>query len=249
MVRTWLQTGTEVDPTAYGFIVRDVEHPLVYDSNFAWVDTDPAGGIGSILGDLDAAFLGTEVHHRFVSFADPDLAYAHQEAFVTSGFRPRVQLGMAKVGLPSCIVNPDLVIEEVGRGAAEGDFRLVQASLHREAGYSPDESRQVSETERIRAMALKERAFVGYLDDEPAATYSLWARGIFGVVGHVGTVPKFRMRGVGRTMIFDACSRATTARCEYVLLTTDLFDSPQAMYKTLGFEPIGEMRAFLRGRA
>jgi len=29
-------------------------------------------------------------------------------------------------------------------------------------------------------------------------------------------------------------------------LTADLFDTPKEMYKTLGFEPIGEVRGFVR---
>jgi hypothetical protein len=36
------------------------------------------------------------------------------------------------------------------------------------------------------------------------------------------------------------------SHCEWVLLISDLFDTPQAMYKTLGFLPIGEVRGFLR---
>src|SRR5207249_1950740 len=59
-------------------------------------------------------------------------------------------------------------------------------------------------------------------------------------------LPDFRMQGVGRTMIFEACKRAAEARCEWVVLISDLFDTPQEMYKTLGFEPIGEVRGFLR---
>jgi hypothetical protein len=47
-------------------------------------------------------------------------------------------------------------------------------------------------------------------------------------------------------MVFEACRRAASARCEWVLLTADLFDTPKEMYKTLGFAPIGEVRAFVR---
>jgi len=54
------------------------------------------------------------------------------------------------------------------------------------------------------------------------------------------------MRGVGRTMLFEACKRAIEARCEWVVLISDLFDTPKEMYKTLGFEAIGEVRGFLR---
>ena len=245
-VRTWVQTGSEVLKKPYGFIVRDLRHPLVYDSNLAWVDVAPPGGAELILDDLDAAFLEDGIDHRLVLFADADIAYAEQEAFVAARFRPQADLVMAKLGLPSCIVNPDVDVKEVGRDIPDGDFHLVQMALQAESGHTPEVSRQVYEVGRIRREALGERAFVGYLNGEPAATYTISPRGIFADVSNVGTLPRFRMRGIGRTMIFHACTTAASAGCEYVLLTADLFDTPQAMYKTLGFEPVGELRGFLR---
>lgn len=246
MVRAGVRTGADLEAKPYGVIVRDLHHPLVHDTNLAWVERAPGGGVDTLLADLDAAFLGTDVRHRFVIFADAQVAYDHQDVFVAAGFRPHAELVMAKVGLPSCIVNPDLVVKEVGKDAPAEDFRLVQAAIHAESGYSPEESRQVYDVERIRGAALGERAFVGYLRGELVATCAVWPRGIFALIGSVATLPKFRMQGVGRTMIFDACRRAIAARCEYALLTADLFDTPKAMYKTLGFEPVGELRGFLR---
>ena len=244
-VRTWVQIRADVSRRPYGFFVRDPAHPLVYDSNLAWIDSAPEGGPEQVLDDLEAEF-GTEVPHRVVWFGDADLAYAYQDAFVAARCQAQAELVMAKVGLPSCIVNPDVAIREVGWGAPESDLQLVRTTLHRESGYPEEVSRQVDDVERIRRHTLGQRAFVGYVRDEPAATYTLWPRGIFGHIDRVGTRPAFRMQGVGRTMIFHACTTATTARCEYVLLTTDRFDTPQAMYKTLGFEPVGELRGFLR---
>ena len=248
MVRTWVQTGADVRETGYGLVVRDLRHPLVHDANLAWVDRAPDGGPETIVRDLDAEFLGTDVHHRFALFADAQVAYECQGAFTASGFRPLAELVMAKVGLPSCIVNPDLEIREIGTDAPEADYRRVQATIHEEAGYGKEESGQLYALDRERATAVHEKTFVGYVREEPAAAYKLWPRGRFAVIGNVATLPAFRMRGIGRTMIFDACRRSMTARCEYALLTTDLFDTPQAMYKTLGFEPVGELRGFVRRR-
>lgn len=245
-VRTWVQTGAEVLKKPYGFIVRDLKHPLVYDSNLAWVEVAPPGGAEQVLDDLDDAFREDGIDHRMVLFADANIAYAEQEAFVAARFRPQADLVMAKMGLPSCIVNPDVDVKEVGLATLEGDFHLIQMALQAESGHTPEVSRQMYDVGRIRREALGERAFVGYLNGEPAATYTITTRGIFADVSNVGTLPRFRMRGIGRTMIFHACTTAASARCEYVLLTADLFDSPQAMYKTLGFEPVGELRGFLR---
>ena len=246
MVRTRVRTDGEVTATPYGWIARDLRYPLVHHANLAWVERAPEGGLERLLADLDAAFLGTDVRHRFVIFADAQIAYDHQGGFAAAGFRPHADLVLAKVGLPSCIVNPDVVVKEVGDDASEDHYRLVQTAGHAESGYGAEESRQVYAVDRMRAKAVGERTFVGYLGGKPAATYALWLRGTFGLIGNVSTLSTFRMEGVGRTMIFDACRRATNGGCEYALLTTDLFDTPQAMYKTLGFEPVGELRGFLR---
>jgi ribosomal protein S18 acetylase RimI-like enzyme len=90
------------------------------------------------------------------------------------------------------------------------------------------------------------RPYVAYVDGTPAGTVSVWPRGTFGWIDDVATHPDFRMQGIGRTMIFEACKRAMEARCEWIVLISDLFDTPQEMYKTLGFEAIGEVRGFLR---
>ncbi len=246
LVRTWVRSRADVELRPYGWLIRDERHPLVHEANMAWVDRMPAGGAEAILEDLDAAFLGTDVGHRYLLFADAQAAYAHQETFVSRGFQALAELAMAKVGLPSCIVNRELAIREAGRDAPEADYHLVQTAIQADAGYSPEESRQVNAVERERGAAVGERAFVGYLGVVPASTYTLWPRGTFALIGNVATLPAFRMKGVGRTMIFDACRRAIDARCEYALLTTNLSDTLQAMYKTLGFEPVGELRGFLR---
>jgi len=246
LVRTWIETGVEVERTAYGAIVRDLRHPLVHEANLAWIERAPAGGPPSIVADMDRVFEGTPVRHRNLLFADAQVAYDQQEAFVGRGFQPLAELGMARVGLPSCIVNPELEVREVGAGATESHYRLVQTSLHAESGYTTEESRQLLEVEAERRRAVGDRAFVGYLTGELAGAFTLWPRGIFAMIGAVGTLPAFRMRGVGRTMIFDACQRALQERCEYSLLTTNVLEAPQAMYKTLGFEPVGELRGFLR---
>jgi predicted GNAT family acetyltransferase len=59
-------------------------------------------------------------------------------------------------------------------------------------------------------------------------------------------MPEFRNRGIARTLIFEISKRALGAGCEYSMLSTDPFDSPQEMYKTLGYQPVGEVRSFLR---
>ncbi len=244
--RTWVETGGEVRKTAYGEIVRDLRYPRIHMANLAVVERLPRGGVEEIVADVDAAFEGTEVRHRNVIFAEAQEAFENQEAFAARGFRPMADLTMAKVGLPACITNPDLVVRQVGVDAPEDDFRRLRMRLFEGLGYAPEEAQQLYAIVRERGARLGEREYVGYYHDAPAGTIALWPRGLFGLIQDVATMPEFRNRGVARSMLFEVSKRALHERCEYTLLFTDLFDSPQAMYKTLGYLPVGEVRSFLK---
>ena len=244
--RTWAETGAEVTRTGYGAILRAPRYPRVFTANLAWVERLPRGGIEEILADLDAAFDGTTVRHRNVFFEDAQVAFENQEAFAARGFRPLGALTLARVGLPACITNPDVTPREVGSDAPEDDYRRLRMRLFEGIGFTPEESRQLYAIGRERGAALGQKDYVGYFADSPAGTISLWPRGTFALVQDVATMPEFRNRGVARTLLFDASKLAVSARCEYVVLFTALLDAPQAMYRTLGYFPVGEVRSFLK---
>lgn len=245
--RRWVESGAEVRRTPYGAIVRTARFPLIYMANLAWVERLPREGIEPILEDLDAAFGGTAVAHRNVVFEDAQAAFENQEAFASRGFRPLADLVMARVGLPACITNSDLIVREVGTDASEDHYRRMRMRLFEGIGYPPEECRQLYEIAEERGAALGQKEFVGYYRDEPAGTIALWPRGRFGLIEDVATMPEFRGRGVARTMLFEISKRALSEGCEYTVLFTDPFDSPQVMYKTLGYLPVGEIRSFLKG--
>jgi GNAT superfamily N-acetyltransferase len=232
--------------TEWGEIDRNARHPRLHIANAAWVDRVPASGVDGLLAELDAAYGPAGVPHRSVLFPDAALAFELQPEFVAREFRPKADLAMARLGLPSCIVNEAVEVREVGRGASSADHRAVWMAVDETANYAPDISGDLHDLWRERAALLGLRSFVAYLDGEPAGTFTLWVRGPFAHIDDVGTAPAHRMKGVGRTMIHEACNLAIEARAEWALLVANLFDTPHLMYKTLGFEPIGEIRGFLR---
>jgi GNAT superfamily N-acetyltransferase len=244
--RTWSETGSVVRKTPYGATIRNDRFPRIHLANLAWVERLPRRGIGDILADLDAAFEGSSVRHRNVVFEDAQVAFENQEAFAALGFQPLGELAMARVGLPACITNSDLEIREVGAGAPEADYRRLRMRVFEGLEYDPDESEQLYAIARDHAAIHGEHDYVGYVEGIPAATVSLWPRGRFACIGDVATMPEFRNRGVARTLVFDISKRALGAGCEYSVLFTDLFDSPQVMYKTLGYQAVGEVRSFLK---
>ena len=245
--RAWLEAGVTVLPRPWGTLFRGEPYPLIYVANLAWVDRLPSEGPTRVLDEMDEVLGAAGIRFRSLVFADAQEAYEAQEAFAAEGFRPTAEIGMARVGLPTCIVNPDVEIREVGRGAPAEHFRGISKAIDDESGHSDDVHRQFTTIASARAAAVEMRDYVAYLKGEPAGTVSVWPRGRFAVIDNVATHPRFRMKGVGRTMIFEACNRAIQELCEYSLLFANLFETPQVMYKTLGFEPIGEMRGFFRG--
>lgn len=245
--RTWAELGSAVRTTAWGATIRNDRFPRVYMANLAWVARLPPGGVEEILADLDAAFEGgAEARHRNVVFEDAQVAFENQEGFAAHGFRPLAELAMARVGLPACITNPDVQILEVGQAAPEDDYRRLRMRVFEGLGYDSEETRQVFGIARDHDAILGVHAFVGYVQGTPAATISLWPRGTFGCIGDVATMPEVRNRGIARTLVFEISKRALMAGCEYSVLFTDPFDSPREMYKTLGYQPVGEVRSFLK---
>jgi GNAT superfamily N-acetyltransferase len=246
----FLRTGREQAPrkvrASWGTIYVDDRFPLIHQANLGWVSSVPEEGPERILADLAEAFRGTAVRHAALIFEEARDAFGVQEEFVRLGFRPTAELALAKVGLPDCIVNPDLEVRPATEGDAAEGFRAVMMATEAAFGYSREVLDQMWGLWLERSRRLGILPYLGSLDGTPAGTVSVWPRGAFAWIDDVATHPNFRMRGVGRTMIFEACERAIEARCEWALLTSDLFDTPQAMYKTLGFHPIGEVRGFLR---
>ena len=248
-VREFLRTARELAPIKvqrpWGTVYRDDRFPLIHQANLAWVTAVPEGGPEPILADMDEAFRGTSIRHRALLFEDAEQAFRVQEEFVRRGFRPTAELAMAKVGLPDCIVNREVEIRSAAEGEAAEGFRSVMRATDAAFGHPPEVLEQMWGRRQDWARRLEMRPYLATLNGTPAGTFSVWPRGIFAWIDDVATHPDFRMQGVGRTMIFEACKRATEARCEWVVLISDLFDTPREMYKTLGFEPIGEVRGFL----
>lgn len=245
-LRIWREQAPTRVSTSWGTIYRDDRFPAIHHANLGWVTSLPDQGSAKILADLATAFRGTSVAHQSLLFEDPAEAYTVQDELVRQGFRPMAELAMAKVGLPACIVNPEVEIRAAEEDPGAADFRVLKIATEAAVGYRQEVVDQLWGFWHERSRRVGMRPFVAYLNGAPAGTISLWARGAFAWIDDVATHPDFRLRGVARTMIFEACRRAASARCEWVLLTADWFDTPKEMYKTLGFEPVGEVRGFVR---
>src|SRR5207244_11511795 len=112
--------------TAWGTIYRDERFPSIHQANLGWVASLPDEGSAKILADLASAFHGTAVRHQALLFEDAADANAGQADLARQGLRPMSELAMAKVGLPACIVNPEVEIRLASEDATGDDFRNLQ---------------------------------------------------------------------------------------------------------------------------
>ncbi len=244
--RAWVEAGCSVEVRPYGALLRNDRYPLVFMANMAWVERLPKDGIEGVLADLDRAFAGSAVRHRYLVFDDARAAFEQQEPLARFGFQPEAVVALARLGIPASIPNPDLELRRVGEGATESEYRDVWFPIHEEMGWTPEEARQVYALDRERAEAVGRTSYVAYLEEEPSGIFALWVRLRSALIEDVGTLPRSRNKGVGRTMIFEACKMAVNEGCEWTLLMTPLLGSPKIMYQTLGFQPVGEIRSFLK---
>src|SRR3989454_12322690 len=91
-------------------------------------------------------------------------------------------------------------------------------------GYSHEVIEQLWGLWRERSRAVGMRPYVAYLNGEPAGAGSIWPRGIFGWIDDVATHPHFRVRGVGRTMVFVGWKRARGGHFGWGWFISGLFD-------------------------
>src|SRR5256712_25974 len=136
-LRIWREQAASRVPTSWGTIYRDERFAAIHQANLGWVASIPEEGSAKILADLDEAFRDSPVRHRSLLFEDAEEAYGVQEDMARQGFRPVADLAMAKVGLPACIVNPDVEIRRAEEGAAADDFRVLKIAADAALGYTP----------------------------------------------------------------------------------------------------------------
>src|SRR3989441_359166 len=129
--------------------------------------TLPEEGPAKILADLASTFRDTAVRHKALLFEDAAQAYAVQEDLARQAFRPIAELAMAKVGLPACIVNPEVEVRSAAVDAPADDFRMLKIATESAAGYSPGVADQLWGFWKERSARGGMRPYVAYLNGAP----------------------------------------------------------------------------------
>jgi len=229
-----LSSVSRVQKRPWGALAIAPDYPAVHDANMAWVERVPKSGIGQVVLELDNATRSQGISFRHIEFADPDM-----------GFEPTRMVAMVRLGVSTCIRNPDLEVREVDTPEEWEVFEAIFSELHEESGYSDEVSREIIERHRARLAKLKERVYMGLFAGEGAGVATLVPGQRLAYVAEVGTRPKFRRRGVARTLVEEVSNLGQQLGIPYVGLTTAWDNDPaRALYASLGYQAVGERRGF-----
>lgn len=89
------------------------------------------------------------------------------------------------------------------------------------------------------------RFFVGMVDGQRAGNCELYLDGRDAQVEDVGTLERFRGRGVARSVVLRAVAAARESGASKVFIVADEGDWPKYLYGRLGFDQIGRCGDFL----
>jgi GNAT superfamily N-acetyltransferase len=87
------------------------------------------------------------------------------------------------------------------------------------------------------------RAYVAYVDGEPAATAQVYVRGAVAGLYYVGTAGRFRRRGLGEAITRHAVAAAFAQGCEIASLQASPMGRP--VYERIGFETVAEYATYV----
>jgi GNAT superfamily N-acetyltransferase len=228
-----------VERFEWGELILNPRTSALWSDNFLSVadgDLSPTE-LKSIADEL----LGARgLEHRFIVPAD-----TLQDAPLEAGFwelgweiQRSVYMVLARqpdrAGAPAREVHREEV-ESVRRAVAEDD---------------PDLTREAVEERPIRddrlAQAGNGRWFAAPADGPPGAACVLYEQDGVGQVETVVTTPALRGRGLASGVVLAAARASSDAGHELTFIVADAEDWPWKLYERLGFDPVGEHRAFLR---
>jgi len=120
-------------------------------------------------------------------------------------------------------------ISEVGAEALAPSRLAAQSPIR---NGDPRITSQLISRDKLLAGVLRTHCFAVLEDDRVLARCQLYLQGAVAQIDHLYTDPAHPRQGFARALVTHAAQAAGT---ETVFLLTDLADTPQSMYRQLGF--------------
>jgi ribosomal protein S18 acetylase RimI-like enzyme len=236
------RVSTRVEPFEWGTAYLDDDLPRRFYSNFLRTETDLTGVSAEELITAADEILGDDRYeHRLVIVRDEAAAERLSPGFAAAGFTRApevVQLLRREPDRPGTI-DIDVV--------SFAEARDVILQTHLEDEQLPDALAAPFTDARAKfEQAIGAQFFVARIDGEQAGLCELYLEGEDAQIEDVGTILRFRNRGVARSVVLAACDAARAAGATRVWILADDEDWPKQLYERLGFDRVATDVGFLR---
>jgi GNAT superfamily N-acetyltransferase len=242
--------ATSVTEIPAGLVIRHSGLPTLYHLNALLLDAplapelrDPLALSG--LADEELAELG----HRHVVLDDADAAEEIAAALALEGWSQQRVLLMLRVREPDRTPPPGLARRLTAEEAHALQLEITAAEAAGERGAKGAVAQAlvrmlVSGQEALRA-GTRSFVFGAAPEGGPVASMcTLFAGDGVAMIEEVGTLERFRGRGLARAVVSAAVDAALELGCERIFVPADADDWPQLLYLKLGFEPVARQVSF-----
>jgi GNAT superfamily N-acetyltransferase len=242
--------ATSVSEIPGGVVTGHSGLPVLYHLNSLILDAP----LASELHDVDALVALADEHlaavgHRHVVLDDPDAAERLAPELALRGWTQQRVLLMLRVREADRPPTPG-----VARPLTADEARALQLEItgeeapgdHGVHGAVADAlvRQLVAGQEALRA-GTSSIVFGAALDEGPPASMcTLFAGERIAMIEEVGTLERFRERGLARAVVSAAIDTALRLGCETIFVPADADDWPQLLYLKLGFEPVARQVSF-----
>jgi ribosomal protein S18 acetylase RimI-like enzyme len=241
------EAGAEVTQLDIGRVIRLRAFPHVYDANLVRRACLRPSGLDRSLERLEAPLREVGARHLQLCLDGADVPDSLAPLLRQRGFLRDRLLAMAIEGAPCGEERPDFRLVEAAREDVFVRFAAAMDRLNREEPwYAPSVSREIVGSMRLRAETGLATLFLGESEGRAVGTIGVGLHHRVASIFSVGTLPDERRRGVGRSLVISAVRWARRRGAELIYLLARADDSPQELYRKIGFTGVFGFDVWLR---
>jgi len=232
--------GTKQAPSPLGFGVITPELPLRHDSNFLFVERPVDAR--EAMGEADRILGGEGYDHRVIITFDDAIGEILRPQLNALGWRTMRHVFMVQRREPD--KDADLsIVKEVDHSALRpGRTREIVA----QPWGTPVVAEQILDSKVFIGHLAETRFFGVEVDGEIVAWTDLYVAQEVAQIEDVATLREHRGRGYATAVVLRAIEVGRALGADLVFLVADDEDWPKALYRRLGFDPVGRLYKFAK---
>jgi ribosomal protein S18 acetylase RimI-like enzyme len=232
--------GTSKVPSRFGFGVITPELPLRHDSNFLFVDRP--FDAGEAIAEADRVLGTAGYDHRVIVTFDDEIGKTLRPQLQALGWRTMQHVFMVQRRPPEKDADLSIVKEVDHTNLRPGRTREILA----QSWGTPVVAEQILDAKVLIGRLAETRFFGVEVDDEIVAWTDLYVAQGVAQIEDVATLREHRDRGYATAVVLRAIEVGRDLGADLVFLVADDEDWPKALYKRLGFDPVGRLYKFAK---